>query len=65
MNFQPLNVINLNCSVFGNCNMHVHFRYFSIVMTHFNSAVNPLLYAYHLKGFRVAWRKIYTRRLVQ
>ena len=60
--FQPLNALNFNCSVFDNCDMHIHFRHFSIVMSHLNSAVNPLLYAYHLKGFKGAWKKVFTKK---
>lgn len=33
--------------------------YFAIILTHFNSAVNPLLYAYHLKDFRGALSRFF------
>lgn len=33
--------------------------YFAIILTHFNSALNPLLYAYHLKDFRGALSRLF------
>lgn len=33
--------------------------YFAIILSHFNSAVNPLLYAYHLKDFRGALSRLF------
>lgn len=33
--------------------------YFAITLSHFNSALNPLLYAYHLKDFRGALSRLF------
>lgn len=33
--------------------------YSAIILSHFNSAVNPLLYAYHLKDFRGALSRLF------
>lgn len=33
--------------------------YFAIILSHFNSALNPLLYAYHLKDFRGALSRLF------
>lgn len=48
----PLNVmksIRISCKT---CIIPENFISYGIVLTHFNSAINPLLYAYHLRDFR-------------
>jgi hypothetical protein len=39
--------------------------YFAIILSHFNSAINPLLYAYHLKDFRGALSQLFGCRAQQ
>lgn len=46
-----INCINAFCKT---CFIHPNVTYSCIVLSHLNSAVNPLLYAYHLKDFRCA-----------
>lgn len=48
----PLNVmksIRISCR---SCIIPESYISYGIVLTHFNSAINPLLYAYHLRDFR-------------
>lgn len=48
----PLNVmksIKISCTT---CIIPESFITYGIVLTHFNSAINPLMYAYHLRDFR-------------
>lgn len=48
----PLNVIKTVRMLCQSCTVQDDLITFGIVLTHFNSAVNPLMYAYHLKDFR-------------
>lgn len=41
------------------CMVNQTVLYFAIILSHFNSAVNPLLYAYHLKDFRGALSRLF------
>ena len=52
----PLYTINCIKAFCPMCYIHPRITYFSIVLSHLNSAVNPLLYAYHLKDFRAAMK---------
>jgi len=51
-----INCINAFCS---ECFIHESFTFFSIILSHVNSAINPLLYAYHLKDFRGALIRLF------
>lgn len=50
----PLSITKSVEILCASCKISHNMILFGIVFTHFNSAVNPLLYAYHLKDFRHA-----------
>lgn len=50
----PLNIIKSIKILCVTCNVPDNLITFGIILTHFNSAVNPLMYAYHLRDFRHA-----------
>ena len=52
-----MNCINAFCR---ECLINETLIYFGIVLSHLNSAINPLLYAYHLKDFRGAMLRLLT-----
>lgn len=52
--WMPLYTINCIKAFCPDCYIHEKFTFFSIILSHLNSAVNPLLYAYHLRDFRAA-----------
>lgn len=52
-----MNCINAFCK---ECLINETLIYFAIVLSHLNSAINPLLYAYHLKDFRGALFRLLT-----
>lgn len=54
----PLYTINCVQAFCGNCNIPLQLTNFSIILSHLNSAVNPLLYAYHLRDFRAALKNL-------
>ncbi|XP_051170833.1 adenosine receptor A2a-like isoform X2 [Leptopilina boulardi] len=50
----PLYTINCIMAFCPHCYVNEIFLNFSIILSHLNSVGNPLLYAYHLKDFRLA-----------
>ncbi|KAK9303625.1 hypothetical protein QLX08_004730 [Tetragonisca angustula] len=50
----PLYTINCVMAFCPRCRVHDVLMNFCIILSHLNSAGNPLLYAYHLKDFRAA-----------
>ena len=52
-----MNTINAFCK---ECLVNEWLIYFGIILSHLNSAINPLLYAYHLKDFRGALYRLLT-----
>ncbi|XP_068630148.1 adenosine receptor A3 [Battus philenor] len=50
----PLYTINAVKAFIPELDIPNTLTYFSIIFSHLNSAINPLLYAYHLKDFRAA-----------
>lgn len=65
----PLYTINCIKAFCPDCFVHPLLTYGCIVLSHLNSAVNPVLYAYHLKDFRAALKsfifKIFGKELQQ
>ena len=55
----PLNTIKTVKMLCTSCSIPSYFITFGIILTHFNSAVNPFLFAYHLKDFRHAITKLF------
>ncbi|EDW14350.1 uncharacterized protein LOC6572783 isoform X2 [Drosophila mojavensis] len=54
----PLYTINCIKAFCPNCYVHPKLTLFCIILSHLNSAVNPVLYAYHLKDFRLALKNL-------
>lgn len=52
--WMPLYTINCIKAFCPDCYIHEKLTFFAIILSHLNSAVNPLLYAYHLRDFRAA-----------
>lgn len=57
----PLYTINCIKAFCHDCDINEKFTFFCIILSHLNSAVNPLLYAYHLKDFRAAMKAFILR----
>ncbi|XP_023163605.2 uncharacterized protein LOC111594513 isoform X2 [Drosophila hydei] len=57
----PLYTINCIKAFCPNCYVHPKLTLFCIILSHLNSAVNPVLYAYHLKDFRMALKNLMLR----
>ncbi|XP_049290492.1 adenosine receptor A2b [Anopheles funestus] len=56
--WMPLHTINCIVAFCPQCHIHAPVMLFVITLSHLNSALNPLLYAYHLKDFRAALKKL-------
>lgn len=54
----PLYTINCIKAFCPTCDPPLPLTNFCIILSHLNSAVNPLLYAYHLRDFRAALRNM-------
>lgn len=54
----PLYTINCIKAFCPSCDPPLPLTNFCIILSHLNSAVNPLLYAYHLRDFRAALRNM-------
>lgn len=57
----PLYTINCIQAFCNSCDIHPKLTLLCIILTHLNSAVNPILYAYHLKDFRLALKNFVLR----
>jgi hypothetical protein len=54
----PLYTINCVMAFCQDCIIPLELTNFCIILSHANSAVNPLLYAYHLRDFRAALKSL-------
>lgn len=59
----PLYTINCVMAFCPGCKVNDILMNFCIILSHLNSAGNPLLYAYHLKDFRAALKNFMWRLL--
>lgn len=57
----PLYTINCVQAFCPTCHIEPWLMLFLIILSHLNSALNPLLYAYHLKDFRAALKALLCR----
>ncbi|CAH0554656.1 unnamed protein product [Brassicogethes aeneus] len=55
----PLYTINCVIAFYHDFHVNPTFMFFCIILSHLNSAMNPLLYAYHLKDFRLALKNFF------
>ncbi|XP_042217308.1 uncharacterized protein LOC121862934 [Homarus americanus] len=61
----PLYTINCVQAFCDDCKVHPDLMFFTIILTHLNSAINPFLYAYHMKDFRNALKMFILHRLLR
>ncbi|XP_076015439.1 adenosine receptor A1b [Genypterus blacodes] len=54
----PLHIINCITLFCPQCQTPIFLLYIAILLTHGNSAVNPIVYAFRIKKFRMAFKKI-------
>ncbi|KAM6924962.1 adenosine receptor A1b [Xenentodon cancila] len=55
----PLHIINCITLFCPDCKKPIVLLYIAILLTHGNSAVNPIVYAFRIKKFRLAFHKIW------
>ncbi|XP_053173923.1 adenosine receptor A1b [Scomber japonicus] len=55
----PLHIINCITLFCPKCEKPIVLLYIAILLTHGNSAVNPIIYAFRIKKFRTAFQKIF------
>ncbi|KAL0978813.1 hypothetical protein UPYG_G00176060 [Umbra pygmaea] len=55
----PLHILNCVTLFCPDYDKHKFFLYLAILLTHGNSAVNPIVYAFRIKKFRSAFQKIW------
>ncbi|XP_071532916.1 uncharacterized protein AdoR isoform X4 [Panulirus ornatus] len=61
----PLYTINCIQAFCTNCRVSEGLMFFTILLSHLNSAINPFLYAYHMKDFRNALKMFIWHRILR
>ncbi|XP_050721615.1 uncharacterized protein LOC127001284 isoform X2 [Eriocheir sinensis] len=61
----PLYTINCVQAFCKECKVSEGFMFFTIILTHLNSAINPFLYAYHMQDFRLALKSFILHRILR
>uniref|UniRef100_A0A1A7X8V7 Adenosine receptor A1 n=1 Tax=Iconisemion striatum TaxID=60296 RepID=A0A1A7X8V7_9TELE len=60
----PLHIHNCITLFCPDCNTPLYITYIAIILSHANSAVNPIVYAFRIKKFRTAFRKIWKQYML-
>ena len=60
----PVHILNCLTLFYGDLYKSPVVMYVAIMLSHANSAVNPIIYAYRIKDFRDTFRKILTRHFL-
>ncbi|XP_033990771.1 adenosine receptor A1-like [Trematomus bernacchii] len=60
----PLHILNCITLFCPACDKPMFLIYIAIILTHGNSAVNPIVYAFRIKKFRTAFKKIWTQYML-
>ncbi|XP_028840214.1 adenosine receptor A2b [Denticeps clupeoides] len=60
----PVHILNCLTLFYGDLRKPAGVMYVAIVLSHANSAVNPIIYAYRIQDFRVTFRKILSRHFL-
>ncbi|XP_017290081.2 adenosine receptor A1 [Kryptolebias marmoratus] len=60
----PLHIHNCITLFCPDCNIPVFLIYIAIILSHGNSAVNPIVYAFRIKKFRTAFQKIWKQYML-
>uniref|UniRef100_A0A673BLP7 Adenosine receptor A1 n=1 Tax=Sphaeramia orbicularis TaxID=375764 RepID=A0A673BLP7_9TELE len=60
----PLHILNCITLFCPSCDKPMFLIYIAIILTHGNSAVNPIVYAFRIKKFRTAFHKIWKQYML-
>lgn len=60
----PLHILNCITLFLPGCETSMSLIYIAIILSHGNSAVNPIVYAFRIKKFRTAFRKIWKQYML-
>lgn len=60
----PVHILNCLTLFYGDLHKPAAVMYAAIILSHANSAVNPVIYAYRIQDFRNTFRKILTRHFL-
>ncbi|XP_054899480.1 LOW QUALITY PROTEIN: adenosine receptor A2b [Poeciliopsis prolifica] len=60
----PVHILNCLTLFYGDLKKPVFVMYVAIILSHANSAINPIIYAYRIQDFRSTFRKILVRHFL-
>uniref|UniRef100_A0A3Q2DA90 Adenosine receptor A1 n=1 Tax=Cyprinodon variegatus TaxID=28743 RepID=A0A3Q2DA90_CYPVA len=60
----PLHILNCISLFIPDCKPSMYLIYIAIILSHGNSAVNPIVYAFRIKKFRTAFLKIWKQYIL-